>query len=191
LVFKFSSIGSTFTFGHHKSPCSLITLSLSGCARGNKTNIENKTNSEVKAMNQGKKAADFELKDLQGVNHKLSDYAGKKVYIKYWASWCSICLAGLDEINTLAGADKDFEVITIVSPGFRGEKNSEDFKKWFSGLEYKNITVLLDEGGTIANKYEVRGYPTSVVIGSDATLVKTLLGHNSNEKIKSEFKDVK
>ncbi|MBU3114263.1 redoxin domain-containing protein [Clostridium lacusfryxellense] len=170
---------------------SLITLSLSGCARSNKTNVENKTNSEVKAMNQGSRAADFELKDLQGVNHKLSDYAGKKVYIKYWASWCSICLAGLDEMNTLAGADKDFEVINIVSPGFRGEKNSEDFKKWFSGLEYKNLTVLLDEGGTIANKYEVRGYPTSVVIGSDGTLVKKIVGHYNNEKIKSEFKDVK
>ena len=83
------------------------------------------------------------------------------MYIKFWASWCSICLAGLDEVNTLASENNDFEVITIVSPGFRGEKNSEDFKKWFSGLEYKNLTVLLDEEGTIANKYEVRGYPTS------------------------------
>ncbi|MBU3160823.1 redoxin family protein [Clostridium frigoris] len=170
---------------------SLITLSLAGCAKSNKANVENKTNSEAKVTNQGLRAADFELKDLKGVNHKLSDYAGKKVYLKYWASWCPICLSGLDEINTLSLPDKDFVVITIVSPGFRGEKNSEDFKKWFSGLDYKNITVLLDENGTIANKYEIRGYPTSVVIGSDGTLVKTLVGHKSNEEIKAEFKNVK
>lgn len=170
---------------------SLLTLGLSGCAKGNKTAGEKKTTSEVKTMNEEKKAVDFELKDLQGKIHKLSDYKGKKVYIKYWASWCSICLAGLDEINTLAAEDKDFVVITIVSPGFRGEKNSEDFKKWFSGLEYKNLTVLLDEDGKVSNKYEIRGYPTSVVIGSDGSLVKTILGQNGNEQIRAEFKDAK
>jgi thiol-disulfide isomerase/thioredoxin len=170
---------------------SLIALSLAGCARSNKVSEENKITNEEKKMNEEKKAANFELTDLQGKTHKLSEYAGKKVYIKYWASWCSICLAGLDEINTLAAADKDFVVITIVSPSFRGEKNSEDFKKWFSGLDYNNLTVLLDEDGETSNKYEIRGYPTSVVIGSDGSLVKTLLGHIGNEQISAEFKEVK
>ena len=170
---------------------SLITLSLAGCARSNKTSGEKKTTSEIKTINEGEKATAFELKDLQGKSHKLSDYAGKKVYIKYWASWCSICLAGLDEINTLAAEDKDFVVITIVSPSFRGEKNSEDFKKWFSGLDYKNLTVLLDEDGKVSNKYGIRGYPTSVVVGSDGSLAKTLLGHNGNGQIRAEFKEVK
>lgn len=147
--------------------------------------------SDVKVMNTGMKATDFELKDLQGKSHKLSDYTGKKVYIKFWASWCSICLAGLGEINTLASQNKDFEVITIVSPSFRGEMNTDDFKKWFSGLEYKNLTVLLDEEGAVANKYGVRGYPTSVFVGGDGILVKTLPGHNSNEGIISEFKNIK
>jgi len=111
------------------------------------------------------------------------------VYIKFWASWCSICLAGLDEINTLYVHNKDFMLITIVSPNFREEKNSEDFKKWFSGLEYKNMTVLLDEDGIVSSKYGVRGYPTSVIIGSDGTLVKTTLGHNSNSQIKLQLPD--
>lgn len=173
----------------------MMGSTLTGCLKNKKTKINGvdnqpKTN-EVKAMNEGKKAPDFELKDLQGKSHKLSDYAGKKVYIKYWASWCSICLAGLGEVNTLASQNSDFEVITIVSPSFRGEKNTEDFKKWFSGLEYKNLTVLLDEGGKISNKYEVRGYPTSVFIGSDGILAKTILGQIGNEGIVDEFKNVK
>ena len=48
----------------------------------------------------------------------MEDLAGEKVYVKYWASWCSICLAGLDELNTLAAQDNDFKVITIVSPDY-------------------------------------------------------------------------
>lgn len=175
----------------------IIALSLSGCASSNASN-NNTSKSAIgvkssggNVVNNQKKAADFELKDLQGTSHKLSDYAGKKVYIKFWASWCSICLAGLDEVNTLAKDNKDFTVITIVSPGFRGEKNSEDFIKWFNGLNYKNLTVLLDEGGKVSNQYGVRGYPTSVAIASDGTLVKTTLGQNSNEQIKSQFKAIK
>ena len=178
----------------------LIGSTLTGCIKSNETKISsmndkiksNETKTmEVKAMNEGIKAADFELKDLEGKSHKLTDYSGKKVYIKYWASWCSICLAGLNEVNTLSSGNKDFEVITIVSPSFRGEMNSEEFKKWFSGLEYKNLTVLLDEEGIVASKYEVRGYPTSVFIGSDGILVKTLPGHKSNEAIVAEFKNIK
>lgn len=175
---------------------SLATLLLSGCFNKKsapmeeKKQMEDKTELEDKKMNEGDMATNFELMDLKGNKINLADFKGKKVYIKYWASWCSICLASLDETNTLAKEDKDFEVITIVSPGFRGEKNTEDFKKWFSGLN-NTMTVLLDEGGTISSKYGVRGYPTSVIIGSDGVLVKTLLGHKSNDEIKTIFKDVK
>ena len=173
----------------------LIGSTLTSCLSSNKNKInaveESKMTSEVKTMNKGAKASDLELKDLQGKSNKLFDYAGKKVYIKFWASWCPICLACLNELNTLAAENKDFEILTIVSPDFRGEKNSDDFKKWYSGLEYKNLTVLLDEEGTISNKYEVRGYPTSVYIGSDGILIKALPGHNSNEAILGEFKNIK
>lgn len=143
---------------------------------------------EVKVTNKGREAAAFTLTDLDGNSHTLADYKGKKVYVKFWASWCSICLAGLDELNTLSGEDNDFEVLTIVTPGYRGEQSTEDFKKWFasrSGVE--NITVLLDEGGDIAKAYAVRGYPTSAYIGSDGILVKTLPGHNTNDQIKTSF----
>lgn len=32
-------------------------------------------------------APDFELPDLQGQLHRLSDYRGKKVFLATWASW--------------------------------------------------------------------------------------------------------
>jgi len=166
----------------------MIATLLTACIRNNKTKA---IEGSGKGTNQGKEAIDFQLKDLQETSHKLSDYKGKKVYIKFWASWCSICLAGLDEINTLSKDDKDFTVITIVSPSFRGEKGPEDFKKWFSGLDYKNMTVLLDEDGAVASKYGVRGYPTSTIIGSDGTLIKTMLGQSSNSQLKLQLETVK
>ncbi|HSY78461.1 MAG TPA: redoxin domain-containing protein [Verrucomicrobiae bacterium] len=32
-------------------------------------------------------APDFELPDLDGKLHRLSDYRGKKVFLLAWASW--------------------------------------------------------------------------------------------------------
>jgi thiol-disulfide isomerase/thioredoxin len=144
---------------------------------------------EDKMMNEGKMAPDFTLMSVDGMEYTLSEYKDEKVYIKFWASWCSICLSGLEELDELSAMD-GFPVLTIVSPGYGSEMNSEDFVEWFAGLDTKNITVLLDEDGVIASQYMVRGYPTSAYIGSDGVLVKTLPGHSSNETIKNSIEGI-
>lgn len=135
-------------------------------------------------MNTGSEAPLFELNDLAGNAVKLSDLKGEKVYVKFWASWCPICLAGLEEVNQLAAEDQGFKVLTVVAPDNNGEKSEADFIQWFQGVDAKNLTVLLDEGGEITRAYGVRGYPTNVLIGSDGVLVKTLPGHLENTRIK-------
>lgn len=141
-------------------------------------------------MNQGSLAQDFNLKDTNGNTIKLSDYKGEKVYVKFWASWCSICLAGLDEIDTLSAQENDFKVLTIVAPGFNGEQSQADFIQWFNGIDAKNLTALLDEGGTVTRAYGVRAYPTSAYIGSDGILIKSLPGHASSKSITETFKGI-
>lgn len=144
--------------------------------------------SPAPSANNGEPAPQFELVDLDGNTKKLADYEGQKVYIKFWASWCSICLSGMSELNALAGEDNDFVVLTIVSPSSNAEKNSESFKKWFERIEdTENILVLLDEKGPVFEDYGVLAYPTSVYIGSDGVLVKSTPGHSSNEQIRETF----
>lgn len=137
-------------------------------------------------------AADFELEDVNGNTVSLSDYKNDKVYVKFWASWCSICLAGLEELNELSAEAKDFKVLTIVSPNFNNEKDRAAFVKWFKGVENtENITVLLDEDGEIAKKYGVRGYPTSAYIGTNGELIEVLPGHAANSDIINKFANIK
>lgn len=144
-----------------------------------------------KMTNDGNPAPAFDLKDVKGTTISLADYEGKKVYIKFWASWCSICLAGLEELNTFAGEDQDFVILTVVSPSYKGEKKSDSFVTWFNGLEnVSNLSVLLDEDGALAQKFGLRGYPTSAFIGSDGVLVKTQAGHLNNDQIKVELENI-
>lgn len=136
-------------------------------------------------------APQFELEDLDGNIVAMNDLIGEKVYIKYWASWCSVCLAGLDELNELASEENDFKVISIVNPGYKGEMSTEKFKTWFESLPADQITVLLDEKGVWAREFGVLAYPTSYYIGSHGVLEKTVVSHNSNEEISNLMDEIK
>ena len=152
------------------------------------TEMMNATTEMMK--NEGKAAPAFDLMDVSGNSVSLESLKGERVYIKFWASWCSICLAGMEELDELSANMEGIKVITIVSPDFNGEQSSDDFIKWYSGLDYENIVVLLDQDGEIAKEYGVRAYPTSAYIGSDGILVKQLPGHVANDKVIENFKPI-
>ena len=126
------------------------------------------------------------LKDVNGMNYSFGK-DGKPTYVKFWASWCPICLSGLEDIDNLSKEKKDFEVITVVSPGLVGEKKTEDFKKWYKSLGYKNIKVLLDEKGELTKMLNVRVYPTSAVLNKSGKVEKVLPGHLEKAEIKKLF----
>ena len=128
--------------------------------------------------------SDYTFKTLDGKDVSLADYKGKKIYLKFWASWCPICLAGLADINQLADTPpKDAVVLTVVAPGVNREKNLDDFKEWFSGLEYKTLPVLVDNNGQFLKKLGVVGYPSSAFIDANGKVVRVQPGHVTNEDI--------
>ena len=152
----------------------------------------NEQKMETQKMNQGEMAPDFTLQGLDGKTYRLSDLKGKKVYLKFWASWCSICLSTLGDADQLASeVGEDVQVLSVVSPNQNGEKSEADFKSWYAGLDYKHLPVALDASGNLLKAYGVRSYPTSAFIGSDGVLVKTHVGFMSKEDIKTNLQNIK
>ena len=128
--------------------------------------------------------SDYTFKTLDGKEVSLAEYKGKKIYVKFWASWCPICLAGLADINQLADMPpKDAVVLTVIAPGVNREKNLNDFKEWFSGLDYKTLPVLVDNDGQFLKKLGIVGYPSSAFIDANGKVVRVQPGHVTNEDI--------
>lgn len=139
----------------------------------------------------GEEVADFELLGIDGKTYHLSDYKGKKVYLKFWASWCSICLASLPDTDELAEeSGDDYVVLTVVSPGQKGEQAEEAFKKWYQGLDYKHLPVLLDPSGKLLASYGVRSYPTQAFIDKEGKLVKIQPGFMDKASILESLKSI-
>ena len=171
-------------------------LCLSACKNQSANQADNQSGDKQgqvssQTAKQGEEVPDFELMGVDGKTYRLSDYKGKKVYLKFWASWCSICLASLPDTDELAKeAGDDFVILTVVSPGQKGEQAEGDFQKWYQGLDYKNLPVLLDPSGKLLASYGVRSYPTQAFIDKEGKLVKTQPGFMDKASIVETLKSI-
>jgi len=121
----------------------------------------------------GYEAADFELPDLDGRVHKLSDYRGKVVFLNLWATWCPPCIAEMPSIEALHRRFRadDLVVLTVSEDG-GGDAVVRPF------VERLGVTfpVLLDPDGTVSPRYGVTGYPETFVIGRDGRVIEHFIG---------------
>ncbi|MDE8688183.1 peroxiredoxin family protein, partial [Streptococcus gordonii] len=86
----------------------LLSAGLLGACSNQKMESEASTNDKSSmttkkdSYQSSKMAKDFSLQGVDGKTYKLSDIKVKKVYLKFLASWCSICLSTLGDTNDLA-----------------------------------------------------------------------------------------
>ena len=64
------------------------------------------TRDKVKVLAVGDIAPDFELVDLEGNKHRLSDYKGEGVFLNFWGTWCGPCKK---EMPYMENQYKEFE----------------------------------------------------------------------------------
>ncbi len=126
---------------------------------------------------------------LNGEPVAMSDWDGKTVYLKFWATWCPVCLIGMNEFSQLAEeyADSDDVVIcSVVAPGYYNEMEEDQFEDWAAG-QALTFPILFDEGGLLNQKYGIQGYPTSVFLNGEQELVGIHVGHMSNDQVRQKL----
>ena len=117
----------------------------------------------------------FDLTDIDGNVHRLSDYEGKPVYLKVWGSWCAPCVASLPHLDELAAEAKDFTVLSVV-PKIAGEKDRDVLTEWFNGLGYENIIVLYDENAAVVSDFDISAFPTQIFFDAEGVPVYGAMG---------------
>lgn len=123
------------------------------------------------------------LEDKDGSPVSLADYKGKKTYVKFWASWCPVCLTGLEEFDQMSQNASDYNIVSVVAPEQFGEKTKDDFIEWFDGLGYKDTEVLYDTNADFVEEFDIRSTPTNVFIDSNGNIIKSAPGQIGKETI--------
>ena len=119
------------------------------------------------------KAPDFELDDLRGQHHRLSDYVGMTVLMNFWASWCPECIEEMSSLNKISEKYKGKGLVVL---GISADRKKEAAQKIMTqtGVTYP---VLLDtSGGVFIKRYTVMALPTTVVIDRNGLIVERIIG---------------
>ena len=122
--------------------------------------------------------ADLALVDQNGVEHRLSDYRGKAVFLNFFATWCGPCQRETPDIEALYAErgrnEGDLVVLGVANPKTdehpRNSDVSESEVRAFIDEEGITYPVLMDTTGQLFAAYGVSAFPTTFMIDADGNV---------------------
>jgi thiol-disulfide isomerase/thioredoxin len=112
------------------------------------------------------------LQDSQGQSVSLQQFAGKVVYVDFWASWCGPCRKSFPWMNAMQAKyqHKGLEVVAI----------NLDVDSALAQAFLKKIpahfNLRFDPNGDVAKAFDLQGMPSSLVFNRQGELVQTHMG---------------
>jgi cytochrome c biogenesis protein CcmG, thiol:disulfide interchange protein DsbE len=128
-------------------------------------------------------APDFELQTVDGQTVRLSDFAGRPVWINVWASWCAPCRAEMPDIEQVyrelpgatPGGAPDAAgkgpVLLLVSLG----EDPADVRRYLESTRYQ-LPILVDPDFSFTRSYRITGLPTHFFIDAEGKLREIAIG---------------
>ncbi len=120
-------------------------------------------------------APDFELNDIEGATHRLSDYRGKVIVINFWATWCPPCREEMPSMDRAWETLKEDGVLMLaVNVG-----EDEDTIFQFTASYPVRFPLLMDRDSKVVEAWPVKGLPTTFVVDPEGHLVYQAIGGRS------------
>jgi thiol-disulfide isomerase/thioredoxin len=117
---------------------------------------------EIELRSLGRRLPDVHGTTVDGQPIKLSDYAGKVVFLDFWGTWCPPCMLMVPHERALATRmkGKPFQIL-----GVNADKDRQKFKQVCSamGMTWPSFFEG-DVGGPIAGTFNLYNYPTAYLI---------------------------
>ena len=113
---------------------------------------------------------EFSLLLPDGRHVSVSDLKGRPVLINFWATWCPPCRAEMPELLQAARDYPDLVMLAVNVSEAPGDvsKFAEQFRM--------DVPVVIDPTGTISDRYNITGLPTSVFLDPDGTIASVRPG---------------
>ena len=133
----------------------------------------------------GKQYKDFEMADVDGNMHKISEYvtANKVTLIDFWASWCSPCRAEMPAVKAA------YEAYKAKGFGIVGVSLDNNKEAWVAsiknlGADWAHLSDLKGWHNAGARLYGVNAIPATILVAQDGTiLARNIRGEAIQEKL--------
>ena len=102
----------------------------------------------------------------------LGEYHGKVVYLDFWASWCKPCRKSFPWMNDMIGRypEQEFKIVTINL-----DQDPEAMHEFLARVPAQ-FDIYHDPAGTLAEKFQLQGMPTSYLIDKSGQVVSRHIG---------------
>jgi thiol-disulfide isomerase/thioredoxin len=118
-------------------------------------------------------APEISVTDLAGNSVALSDFKGKFVLLNLWATWCQPCIKEMPSLVRLQ--DKLGSALTVVAVS--EDHGGEVIVKLFvDKLGLDKLKICLDQKAAASRALDVRGLPSSFLIGADGKVLGEVEG---------------
>ena len=118
---------------------------------------------KVKVLAVGDKAPDFELVDLEGNKHRLSDYKGEGVFLNFWGTWCGPCKKEMPYMENQHQAFEEKGVNILAVNIAESDLKVETFRDQY-GLTFP---IAIDKDKSVKEAYNIVPLPTTFLINKD------------------------
>ena len=123
---------------------------------------------------------DFELSDIHGKMHRLSDYRGQWVIVNFWATWCAPCLEEIPMLREIAKMEEPVQPV-VIGIDFE-EIEKESLQKFIEEFEIDYLVLLI--GDTPLIPFEpLKGMPTTFVVSPEGKIVYRHVGLVTKETL--------
>ncbi len=120
----------------------------------------------------GKPTPKLALAAWEGSPWRLADARGQIVLLNFWASWCEPCRSEMPSLELLEQRHED-QRLKVVAVNFRETDGS--IRRFLDSTPV-SLTILRDTDGAAARAWQVRIFPTTVVIDRQGRALFTVTG---------------
>ena len=145
------------------------------------------TKDEVKVLKVGTAAPDFELVDLNGETHRLSDYEGQGVVLNFWGTWCEPCEREFPAMTRLYEDYKN-QGVQVLAINFA--QSDFEVKKYVNNMGM-TFPVAIDKTKSVFTAYNINPLPTSILVNTEGKVEKIITGEMTEAQIKSHLESIK
>lgn len=144
------------------------------------------TQEKVEVLAPGDEAPNFELVDLEGETHRLSDYKGEGVLLNFWGTWCPPCKK---EFPAIERQYKNFENQGVHVLAINIDQSNLEVQNYINELGL-TFPVAIDKGRSVMTTYNVGQLPATILVNEEGIITNIITGEMSEAQIVEHLESI-